>query len=74
MSVATVILQIGVLLITQLMPRLPEILGGAYTFWLFMLSSAILFVFSLVWVPETKQKALVEIENSWRRGRNASGD
>lgn len=65
MSVATVVLWIGVLLITQLTPWLLENLGGAYTFWLFMLNSIILFIFTLVRIPETKQKTLEEIERGW---------
>lgn len=66
MSVATLVLWVGVLLITQLTPWLLENWGGAYTFWLFMLNSIILFVFTLTKVPETKHKTLEEIENMWR--------
>lgn len=65
MSMAAVILWIGVLLITQLTPWLLETLGGAYTFSLFMINSIILFVFTLVRIPETKQKTLEEIERGW---------
>ncbi|MGC4233962.1 MAG: sugar porter family MFS transporter [Niabella sp.] len=65
MSVATVVLWIGVLLITQLTPWLLENLGGAYTFWLFMLNSIILFIFTWARIPETKQKTLEEIERGW---------
>lgn len=67
MSVAALVLWIGVLLITQLTPWLLENLGGAYTFWLFMLNSIILFFFTLLWIPETKQRTLEEIEQSWHR-------
>ncbi len=67
MSVATVVLWIGVLLITQLTPWLLENLGGAYTFWLFMINSIILFIFTLLKIPETKQKTLEEIERGWHK-------
>ncbi|GAB3419848.1 hypothetical protein GCM10027516_15770 [Niabella aquatica] len=67
MSAATLILWIGVLLITQLTPWLLENLGGAYTFWLFMLNSIILFIFTFLWIPETKQKTLEEIERGWQQ-------
>jgi SP family arabinose:H+ symporter-like MFS transporter len=67
MSVAAVVLWTGVLLITQLTPWLLENLGGAYTFWLFMLNSIILFIFTWARIPETKQKTLEEIERGWHR-------
>src|SRR5690606_10867462 len=66
MSFATLVLWIGVLLITQLTPILLENIGGAYTFWVFMVNSIILLVFTWSKVPETKNKTLEEIEQSWR--------
>lgn len=65
MSFATLVLWVGVLLITQLTPILLESIGGAYTFWLFMMNSIILLVFTWRKIPETKNKTLEEIEQSW---------
>ena len=65
MSFATVILWVGVLLITQLTPVLLEKLGGAFTFWLFMVNAIILIVFTWKMIPETRGRTLEEIEKSW---------
>ena len=71
MSFATVVLWIGVVLITQLTPVMlsglseDKNLSGAYTFWIFMVNAIILFVFTFKYIPETKQKTLEEIELSW---------
>ena len=67
MSFATVILWVGVLLITQLTPVLLEKLGGAFTFWLFMVNAIILIVFTWKMIPETRGRTLEEIEKSWTR-------
>lgn len=67
MGATTVILWVGVLLITQLTPWLLENIGGAKTFWIFAFNSIILFVFTLWMIPETKQKTLEEIERSWHK-------
>jgi MFS transporter, SP family, arabinose:H+ symporter len=66
MSFCTVVLWIGVLCITQFTPILLEKIGGAYTFWLFMVNSVILLVFIWKVIPETKQRTLEEIEHSWK--------
>ncbi len=72
MSFATVVLWIGVVLITQLTPWMLSSLStdtnlsGAYTFWIFMVNAIILFVFTWKVIPETKQKTLEEIEQSWK--------
>lgn len=66
MSVATLVLWIGVVLITQLTPMLLEGIGGAFTFWVFMINSVILFVFTWLKIPETKNRTLEEIEKSWK--------
>ncbi len=74
MSFATVVLWIGVVLITQLTPVMLSSLGpdkntsGAYTFWIFMINAIILFVFTWKVIPETKQRTLEEIEQSWLTG------
>jgi SP family arabinose:H+ symporter-like MFS transporter len=65
MSFATVILWVGVLLITQLTPVLLGKLGGAFTFWLFMVNAIILIVFTWKMIPETRGRTLEEIEKSW---------
>lgn len=67
MSVATLVLWTGVLIITQLTPWLLENLGGAFTFWIFMINGIILFAFTLFKIPETKHKTLEEIEHSWQK-------
>ena len=66
MSMAVLILWIAVYLVTQFFPILLESIGGAYTFWLFMVNAIILVVFVWMKVPETKGKTLEEIEKSWK--------
>lgn len=66
MSFCTIVLWVGVLFITQFTPILLEGVGGAFTFWLFMINSIILLVFVWKMVPETKQRTLEEIEQSWK--------
>jgi SP family arabinose:H+ symporter-like MFS transporter len=61
------VLWIGVVLITQLTPMLLESVGGAFTFWLFMVNAIILVVFTWLKIPETKNKTLEEIEKSWKQ-------
>ena len=67
MSFCTVVLWIGVVLITQLTPILLQNMGGAFTFWVFMVNAIILLVFTYKMIPETKQRTLEEIEQSWTR-------
>ncbi|MDN5217083.1 sugar porter family MFS transporter [Fulvivirgaceae bacterium BMA12] len=66
MSFATLILWLGVLAVTQLTPMLMEGIGGAYTFWLFMINAIILLVFTWRKIPETKNRSLEEIEKIWQ--------
>ncbi|WP_235893500.1 sugar porter family MFS transporter [Litoribacter populi] len=66
MSFCTVILWIGVVLITQMTPVLLENIGGAFTFWVFMVNAIILLIFTYKMIPETKQRTLEEIELSWK--------
>lgn len=67
MSFCTLILWVGVILITQLTPVLLDQIGGAGTFFIFMINAIILLIFTWKFVPETKQKSLEEIEKSWRQ-------
>ncbi|MBT1706480.1 sugar porter family MFS transporter [Fulvivirgaceae bacterium PWU20] len=67
MSFCTVILWVGVLAITQFTPWLLENAGGASTFWIFMLNAIVLLWFVWKRAPETKQRTLEEIEQSWKR-------
>jgi SP family arabinose:H+ symporter-like MFS transporter len=65
MSVATFALWLAVYLVTQTFPMLLEGAGPAMTFWLFAGMSALGFLFVWSQVPETKEKTLEEIEQSW---------
>jgi len=67
MSFATLVLWIGVVLITQLTPILLESAGGAFTFWLFMINAIILWIFTWLKIPETQNRTLEEIEKSWKQ-------
>ncbi|EMR00970.1 D-xylose transporter [Cesiribacter andamanensis AMV16] len=69
MSFCTVVLWIGVVLITQLTPMLLESIGGAFTFWVFMINALFLLFFTWRMIPETKQRTLEEIELSWLHKR-----
>ena len=67
MSLATMVLWLGVILITQFTPILLDSIGGAFTFWVFMANSAFLLIFTFKMIPETKGRTLEEIEKSWRK-------
>jgi SP family arabinose:H+ symporter-like MFS transporter len=75
MSFATTILWIGTLLITFFTPIMLKAgnIGqtaaeaGAYTFIIFMVNAVLLWIFTRVKIPETKQKTLEEIELSWKK-------
>lgn len=69
MSFCTLVLWVGVILITQLTPVLLDQLGGAGTFFIFMFNAIILLFFTWRFVPETKQKSLEEIEKGWSEER-----
>jgi SP family arabinose:H+ symporter-like MFS transporter len=69
MSFCTVVLWVGVLAVTQFTPALLDEdkgIGGAMTFWLFMLNAIVLLWFVWKKIPETKQRTLEEIEQSWK--------
>lgn len=65
-SIATLVLWLGVLAITQFTPVLLDNIGGAYTFWVFAFNAIVLLVFTLKYIPETKGRTLEEIERSWK--------
>jgi SP family arabinose:H+ symporter-like MFS transporter len=70
MSFCTVLLWVGVLAVTQFTPTLLDKdtgIGGANTFWLFALNAIVLLWFVWKRVPETKQRTLEEIEQSWKQ-------
>src|SRR5690606_6606833 len=69
MSFCTLVLWIGVLFITQFTPILLENMGGAFTFCLFFVNTLILLLFVWKVIPETKQRTLEEIEQSWKRAQ-----
>ncbi len=65
MSLATFVLWIGVVIITQLTPILLSTIGGAFTFWVFGINALFLLYFIYRYIPETKEKSLEEIEEFW---------
>lgn len=68
MSLCILGLWLAVVAVTQFTPMLLDPvtgLGGAFTFWLFMVFAIVLLVFVWRMVPETKQRTLEEIEQSW---------
>jgi SP family arabinose:H+ symporter-like MFS transporter len=65
MSLCTLVLWIGVILITQLTPVLIEGTGGAVTFSIFLVNTLFLAFFTWRYIPETKNRSLEEIEKSW---------
>jgi SP family arabinose:H+ symporter-like MFS transporter len=65
MSLCLAALWVSVYLVSQFFPILLQSIGSAYTFWTFMVLSALTFVFVWKAVPETKGRTLEEIEHSW---------
>lgn len=74
MSFCTLVLWVGVILITQLTPMALENLGGATTFFIFMGNAVFLLIFTWFFIPETKQRSLEEIEKSWSSSGRQSPD
>lgn len=68
MSICLFFLWSAVYFVAQFFPMLLKSIGSAYTFWIFMGSSVIAFLFIWKFLPETKGKSLEEIEKSWQRG------
>ncbi|MCH7659993.1 MAG: sugar porter family MFS transporter [Euryarchaeota archaeon] len=66
MGVATVVNWLANLAVAQLFPQLFDLIGPAFTFWLFALLTAGAIVFSQYFVPETNGRTLEEIEDDLR--------
>ena len=67
MSVAIFFLWLSVYVVSQTFPMLLESIGSAYTFWIYMITSVMAFVFIWKVVPETKGKTLEQIQEMWRK-------
>ena len=65
MSLCVFALWIFVFIVSQCFPILLELIGNAYTFWIFMLMSLFAFLFVWKFIPETKEKSLEEVEKLW---------
>lgn len=65
MSVAIFFLWLSVYVVSQTFPMLLESIGTAWTFWIYMVMSALAFAFIWKLVPETKEKTLEEIQAMW---------
>lgn len=66
MGVATVVNWLANLAVAQLFPQLFDLIGPAFTFWLFALLTAASIAFSHYFVPETNGRSLEEIEGDLR--------
>lgn len=76
MSIATTVLWVGTFLISLFTPILlhadskdPKELAhaGFVTFLIFLFNAVLLWLFTKMRIPETKQKTLEEIELSWKK-------
>jgi len=75
MSIATLVLWVGTFLISYFTPIMlaagnigkTAAEAGGYTFLIFMFNAVLLWLFTKIWIPETKQKTLEEIEMSWKK-------
>jgi len=65
MSLAVLMMWVSVYFVTQFFPIFLESIGGAFTFWIFMVNAVILVFFVWFILPETKGKTLEEIELTW---------
>ena len=57
-------------LIIALFLTLIQLLGRSGTFWLYAVIGVIALIFTYVYVPETKERSLEEIEEHWRGGKH----
>ena len=67
MGVAIFFLWLSVYVVSQTFPMLLESIGSAYTFWIYMVTSVMAFIFILNVVPETKGKTLEQIQEMWKK-------
>jgi SP family arabinose:H+ symporter-like MFS transporter len=75
MSIATTVLWIGTFLISLFTPILlaagnigkTAAEAGGFTFLIFLFNAVLLWIFTKLKIPETKQKTLEEIELSWKK-------
>jgi sugar porter (SP) family MFS transporter len=67
MAVGTVFLWCACYLVSQTFPMLNEGLGAAGTFAIYGVMCVAMVIFTAVFVPETREKTLEEIEAYWRR-------
>lgn len=74
MSVAAFVVWVACYVVAQTFPMLkahPDI-GPAKTFWAYAAVSGFTFVFTLLFIPETKGRTLEEIEASWKNNSTAT--
>lgn len=62
------------LLVSITFLSLINLVGKAFTFWLYALLGVVAFVFCLTRVPETRKKSLEQIESYWQNGRQWDSD
>lgn len=65
MGVAIFFLWLAVYIVSQTFPILLNAIGSAYTFWIYMVTSVLAFLFIWKMVPETKGKTLEQIQEMW---------
>jgi hypothetical protein len=69
MSVGTVANWSANLIVALSFLTLTQVLGKAFTFWLYGVVTVGAWLFAFFLVPETKGKTLEEIEAHWRAGK-----
>jgi SP family arabinose:H+ symporter-like MFS transporter len=62
MAISTISLWIGDYLVSYTFPILLKHAGGAISFWIFAIGSFLMWLFTYMFVPETRNKTLEEIE------------
>jgi len=74
MSVAAFVVWFACYIVAQTFPMLNDnpSIGPAKTFWAYAAVSAFTFVFTLLFIPETKGRTLEEIEASWKNNAAAT--
>jgi MFS transporter, SP family, arabinose:H+ symporter len=74
MAVAAFVVWLACYLVAQTFPMLNDnpAIGPAKTFWAYAAVSAFTFIFTLLFIPETKGRTLEEIEASWKSNSTAA--